>query len=358
MPEQDRTRAAGVDRRRFLGSGVALTIGAIGQATAGPTSAGRSRAEGKTAHPYNERTHKAMPTRNLGKTGYQVGIFSLGGQATVEIPGKAKESEAIVSRAIDLGVNYIDTAAAYGDGTSETHIGQVLKHRRREVFLASKTHRRDYDESMRLLERSLKNLQTDHLDVWQLHNVQRQEEVDQIFAKGGAIHALEKARSEGTVRFLGITGHYEPVVLAEAIRRYPFDTILLAVNAADVHYLSFIKYLLPEAQKQGLGIIGMKIATRGRILSSWNPPPVDQQPERLRTPLKGTLTMKESLCYNFSLPLSTNIVGVDDLRQLEENVQCASEFSPLCEAEMRELEYRTLPVVRQALYFRRWNLPS
>jgi uncharacterized protein len=354
MPEQDKTRAAGVDRRRFLGTGVALTIGAIGQAAAEQMSPHESR----TDQPYNERTHKAMPTRNLGKTGFQVGIFSLGGQATLEIPGKAQESEAIVNRAIDLGINYIDTAAGYGDGVSETHIGQVIKHRRREVFLASKTHRRDYDESMRLLERSLKNLQTDHLDTWQLHNVQRQEQVDEIFAKNGAIHALEKARSEGLVRFLGITGHYEPIVLLEAIKRFPFDTILVAVNAADVHFLSFIRYLLPEAQKRGLGIIGMKIATRGRMLSCWNPPPVDQQPERMRTPLKGALTMKESLYYNFSLPVSTNIVGVDDIRQLEENVQWASQFSPLCDDEMRELEFRTLPVVRQALYFRRWNLPS
>jgi predicted aldo/keto reductase-like oxidoreductase len=351
---ENKKREAMVDRRQFLGSGVAVTVAAVGQAAAAPGQA----AKAKTEHPYNERTHKAMPTRNLGKTGYQVGIFSLGGQATLEIPGKAKESEAIVNRAIDLGINYIDTAAAYGDGTSETHIGQVIKNRRREVFLASKTNRRGYDDSMRLLERSLKNLQTDHLDLWQLHNVQRQDEVEQIFANDGAIKALEKARAEGVVRFLGITGHFEPIVLAEAIKRYPFDTILMAVNAADVHYLSFIKYLLPEAQRRGMGIIGMKLATRGRMLSSWTPPALDQQPERLRTPLKGTITMKESLYYNCSLPVSTNIVGVDDVQQLEENVKWASQFSPLCEAEMRELEYRTLPIVRQGLYFRRWNMPT
>jgi uncharacterized protein len=354
MSEQRGKEAAGLDRRHFLGAGVAVTVGAIGQAAAAPVAAGKTSND----QPYNDRTHKAMPTRNLGKTGFQVGIFSLGGQATIEIPGKERESELIVNRALDLGVNYIDTAAGYGDGTSERHIGQVLKSRRREVFLASKTHRRTYDESMRLLERSLKNLQTDHLDLWQLHNVQSQGDVDQVFAKDGAIHALEKARSQGIVRFLGITGHFEPIVLLEAIKRYPFDALLLAVNAADVHYLSFVRYLLPEAQRRGLATIGMKIATRGRILSCWNPPPPEQQPERMRTPLKGTITMKESLYYNFSLPVSTNIVGVDDVRQLEENVRWASEFSPLCEAEMRELEFRTLPIARQALYFRRWNLPS
>jgi predicted aldo/keto reductase-like oxidoreductase len=253
-------------------------------------------------------------------------------------------------------VNYIDSAAGYGNGASETHIGLVLKTRRREVFVTSKTADRSYDGSMKLLERTLKNMQTDHLDLWQLHNVQTRDQVEKIFSKGGAIEALEKARSEGMTRFLGITGHFEPLVLAEAIRRYKFDTILMALNAADVHYLSFIRYLLPEAQKLGVGIIGMKVATRGRILSTWNPPPLEQQPERLRTKLPGTLTMREALCYNMSLPVSTTIVGVDNIEQLEQNVKCASEFSPLSEEQMRGIEYRTLPVVRQALYFRRWDL--
>ncbi len=347
----------GCGRREFLGTGVALTMAAVARANAPhPEARPPEPAAGGYQLPYNERTHKAMPTRSLGKTGYKVGIFSLGGQATLEIPGRAEDSAAIVSRAIDLGVNYIDTAAGYGDGTSETHIGQVLKTRRREVFLASKTGDRTFDGSMKLLERSLKNLQTDHLDTWQLHNVQTQDHVDKIFAKGGAIEALEKARSEGMVRFLGITGHFEPIVLLEAIKRYPFDSILMALNAADVHYLSFIRHLLPEAQKRGIAIIGMKITTRGRVLSTWNPPPLEQQPERLRTKLRGTLTMKEALSYNMSLPVSTSIVGVDNVAQLEENVKTASEFSPLSDQQMREIEFKTLPIVRQALYFRRWDL--
>jgi predicted aldo/keto reductase-like oxidoreductase len=158
------------------------------------------------------------------------------------------------------------------------------------------------------------------------------------------------------VRFLGITGHFEPIVLLEAIRRYPFDSILMALNAADVHYLSFARYLLPEAQKRCMAIIGMKIATRGRVLSTWNPPPLEQQPERLRTKLPGTLTMKEALSYNMTLPVSTSIVGVDNVEQLEQNVKWASEFSPLSEQEMRDIEFKTLPIVRQALYFRRWDL--
>ena len=168
--------------------------------------------------------------------------------------------------------------------------------RRNEVWLSTKTHDRTYDGSMRLLEESLKNLQTDHLDTWQLHNVQRQDQVDQIFAVDGAIRAMEKAKAEGVVRNIGITGHFEPMVLLEAIKRYKFDSILLAVNAADIHYLSFKNYLLPEAQKQGIAIIGMKVTTRSRLLSSWTPPPVEEQTDvRLRTPKPGNHFNKGSI---------------------------------------------------------------
>ena len=170
------------------------------------------------------RTEPAMPTRPLGRTGYDVGIFSIGGQATLEKLWRADDSIAIVNRAIDLGVNYIDTAAAYGDGVSEKYIGEVLKTRRGEVYLASKTMERGYDDSMRLLERSLKNLQTDHLDLWQLHNVRTQDDLDRIFGAHGALKALEKARDEKMVRFLGITGHRDPFVLRKGIEQYPFDS--------------------------------------------------------------------------------------------------------------------------------------
>lgn len=232
-----------------------------------------------------------------------------------------------------------------------------MKTRRNEVWLATKTHDRTYDGSMRLLEESLKNLQTDHIDTWQLHNVQRQEDIDKIFASDGAIKALEKAKAEGIVRNIGITGHYEPIVLLDAIKRYPFDSILMALNAADVHYLSFKNYLLPEAQKQGIAIIGMKVTTRSRMLSSWTPPPLDQQTDaRSRTPKPGTITIKEALTYNMSLPVSTSIIGVDNIAQLEENVRIASEFSPLSLAQLEEIEFKTLPIVRQGLYFRRWDI--
>ncbi len=231
-----------MNRRIFLGTG--LTAAAV---AAAPVLAGDQKKTFEVERPsgnlpFNPRTFRAMPTRSFGKTGYKTGILSLGGQATLEIAGMEEESEKIIHRAIDLGINYIDTASSYGRGVSQLNIGRVMKTRRNEVFLATKTHDRTYDGSMRLLQESLKNLQTDHLNLWQLHNIQHPSQIDQIFAPDGAIKALEKAKSEGVVQFVGITGHFEPLVLLDAIRRYPFDAILMALNAADVHYLSFIKY--------------------------------------------------------------------------------------------------------------------
>ncbi len=345
-------------RRTFLGTGLAAAATVTLGNTFIPEESHRPVPLKKSdGLPFNPITFSAMPTRSFGKTGYKVGVLSLGGQATLEIKGREEESEKIIHRAIDLGINYIDTAASYGQGVSQLNIGRVMKTRRNEVWLSTKTHDRTYDGSMRLLEESLKNLQTDHLDTWQLHNVQTQDQVDQIFAASGAIMAMEKAKSEGIVKHLGITGHFEPMVLLEAIKRYPFDSILLAVNAADIHYLSFKNYLLPEAQKLGIAIVGMKVTTRGRILSSWTPPPLEEQTDaRLRTPKPGTISIKEALTYNMSLPVSTSIIGVDSIAQIEENIKIASEFSPLSQAQMEEIEFKTLPIVRQGLYFRRWEI--
>ncbi|MBK7134398.1 MAG: aldo/keto reductase [Bacteroidales bacterium] len=181
-----------------------------------------------------------MPVRPLGKTGHMVCIYSLGGQATIETPGKEDLSVQIINRAIDLGINYIDTAAGYGRATatipkaearghSERNIGQVMKTRRNEVFLASKTDDRTYDGSMRLLEKSLKNLQTDHLDLWQVHNLTKAQiaDVDKYFAADGVIKAMEKARNEKMVRFVGITGHESPAMLKIMAERYPSIMFLL-----------------------------------------------------------------------------------------------------------------------------------
>ena len=180
-------------RRQFVGT----VIG--GAAAAGMTAAGIAGA----LNPFEELPGPApspdkggMPGRPLGKMGHDVKIFSLGGQATLEEEGTEKESVGIINRAIDLGVNYIDTAAMYGGGVSQKYIGQVMKSRRKAVFLATKTHNRTYDGSMRLLEESLKSLQTSQIDLWQLHNVRTQDDLDRIFAKDGAIKALEQVLFE------------------------------------------------------------------------------------------------------------------------------------------------------------------
>jgi uncharacterized protein len=342
-------------RRDFVKTGVA---GAVGLSLGGQIAGARGQAEQQIPPPYNPRTYMAMPTRNLGRTGYRVGIFSLGGQATIEKPGMEEQSIAIVNRAIDLGVNYIDTAAAYGgkDQWSQKYIGKVIKQRRNEVFLATKTHLRTYDEAMRLLDSSLQQLNTDHLDLWQLHNIQRTDELDKIFAKDGAIHALEKARSEKTVRFVGITGHADPAVLADGLHRFQFDTILMAVNAADKHHLSFIDNLLPIALEQKLGIIGMKIPARGRILASWTPPSPQpgQQPAPGPAQRSGTLSMREALEYVLSLPVSIVIIGCDDVAQLEENARIAKEFIPLPEQQLAQTVAKTEEIKQQALFFRKW----
>jgi aryl-alcohol dehydrogenase-like predicted oxidoreductase len=286
-----------------------------------------------------------MPERPLGRTGHAVRLFSLGGQATLEQPGRRDESVAIINRAIDLGVNYIDTAAAYGRSRepnsttppiSQSYIGEVMKTRRREVFLASKTHDRTRDGSLKLLEESLKLLNTDHLDLWQLHNVRLDEQLDQIFGKGGAIEALTQARDQKMVRFLGITGHYDPAVLARGLKRFPFDTLLVALNPADTHRLSFISDLLPLANEQKLGIIGMKIPARGRLL----------RPD-------GVSSMRQAMHYVLSLPISTVIVGCDTVAQLEENVKLAREFAPMPTTEMRRLEALTASYEPEGAWFKK-----
>ena len=306
--------------------------------------------------PVNPATEKAMPTRNLGRTGYRVGLFSLGGQAAIEQPNNEAVAVPIIERAIDLGVNYIDTAAMYGGEQrwSQRYIGEVMKKRRNQVYLASKSHDRTRDGSLKLIEQSLKLLNTDHLDAWQLHHIDDQDDVDRIFAKDGAIQAFQEAREQKMVRFLGVTGHRDPDFLVQCLERFPFDQILMALNAADQHHLSFMEKLLPLAVEKQLGIIGMKIPARGRILASWKPEPVQKGWEGTAAG-PGTLEMKEALYYVLSLPVSTVIIGCDTIAQLEENVQLARDFTPLSERQLATLTQKAEPVARQALFFRRWS---
>jgi aryl-alcohol dehydrogenase-like predicted oxidoreductase len=343
-------------RRNFLKGGGAAAAALV-------AGAGSVRAAARILPdlPSNPVTPNAMPTRNLGKTGYRVGVFSLGGQAALERANNEEVSVAIVNRALDLGVNYLDTSSIYGGPQrwSEQYIGKVMKTRRREAFLASKTKERTRDASMQMIEKSLQLLQTDHLDLWQLHDIGTMTDVNEVFAKGGAMEALMEMREQKVVRNLGITGHYRPDALMECIHRYPFDTILMALNAADPHQFSFRDQLLPLAVEKQMGIIGMKVPARGRILSTWTPPPIEEQKHMwegmVLAPRPGTITMRDALYYTLSHPVSTVIIGCDSVAQLEENVALARAYTPLSNSQMAALEAKTEPVASQALFFRHYD---
>ncbi len=289
--------------------------------------------EEKMTEPKEE--DKMIPRRTLGKTGYAVSLFSLGGEATVEQSGRAEEAEAIINRAIDKGVNYIDTAPTYGGGGSENNIGRVMAYRRDEVFLATKTGDRSYDGTMRLIEQSLERLRTDHIDLYQLHNVRTEGDLERTFAADGSVKALEKLKDEGVIRFTGITGHRDPDVLLKGITEYPFDCLLMSFNAGDVHYAPFQEKLLQEAVKKEMGIIAMKVATRGRIFRE-----------------DGLPGMKQALDYVFSFPISTAIVGISSESEVDENAQIAANFEQLSGDELKRLERLVKPYEQEANFFK------
>lgn len=342
------------NRRNFLKTTGAVAAGLLanGAALASPSVAVLPPL------PANPTTPAAMPTRNLGKTGYKVGIFSLGGQAALEKPDNFDTAVPIIERALDLGINYIDTSSIYGGPQrwSEQYVGRVMKMRRQQAFLATKTKERTRDGSLRMIEKSLTLLNTDHVDLWQLHDIGLPEDVNAVFAKGGAMEALLEMQQQKVVRFLGVTGHYRPEALIDAINRHPFDTILMALNAADTHIHSFTEQLLPLAVEKQMGIIGMKVPSRGRLLASWTPPPVEQQQHMWEgsaiATRPGVMNMRDAMHFTLTHPVSTIIVGCDTIAQLEENVQIARDFTPLSQPQMAALNELAAPVAKQSLFFR------
>jgi aryl-alcohol dehydrogenase-like predicted oxidoreductase len=359
MKTNDTPQDAGNQNRRgFLKIGAAsiatgLSAGVIAASASGEvTSTENSPAAARAIQ-------DMMPTRNLGKTGFRVGIFGLGGQGALEKASNESLALQMIQRALELGVKYFDTSAIYGgpDRWSERYLGKGLKGSRDHVFIATKTKERTRDAALKNLDVSLKLLDTDHIDTWQLHDVGIQEDIDQIFGKGGAIEALVQARDQKMVRHLGVTGRFRPEALMECIHRFPFDTVLMGVNAADKYYYSFEKDLLPLAVEKQMGIIGMKVMARGRILSSWTPPPVEEQKHSWEgrgaiTTTPGTLTKRETFYYNLSLPISTAIIGCDSVEQVEECVELARSFTPLSQAQMAAMEAKVEPVAKQSLFFR------
>src|SRR6201987_1996012 len=359
MSEKNSASPRNKGRRDFLKIGGAATAALLA-----PSAFASTPNKTLPSMPSNPKTTAAMPIRNLGKTGYKVGIFSLGGQAALEKANNFDVAVPIVNRALDLGVNYIDTSSIYGgpERWSEQYVGKVMAKRRDQAFLPTKTQERTRDGSMRMIEKSLQLLQTDHIDLWQLHDIGTLYDVDQVFAKGGAMEALLEMQQQKVVRYIGITGHYRPDALMECIHRHDFDTILMAMNAADPHHYSFNEALLPLAVEKQMGIIGMKIPARGRILSSWNPPSIEQQKHSwegmaIQTSSPGTLNMREAMYYTLSRPVSTVIIGCDSIAQLAENVQLARDFTPITDKQAGELVAKAEPCAKPSLFFRFYERP-
>jgi aryl-alcohol dehydrogenase-like predicted oxidoreductase len=206
--------------------------------------------------------------RNLGRTGARVLPVSLGGEGILRTTGKAKEAVPVILEALRLGVRYCDTAPAYQQ--SQDYYGEAFRaagpQARDGVFLASKTHERTRDRALRLLDDSLRRLATDRLDLWQMHDLRDRAELDVMCRKGGALDAASEARRDGRVRFVGLTGHHDPDVLLEAMRRYAFDSVLVSINPADPRRRPFISTVVAEARRQGIGVVGMKVLAAGRLV--------------------------------------------------------------------------------------------
>ncbi len=271
-------------------------------------------------------SENAMPTRRLGKTEYEVSTFSLGGVSTMSREGERDAALEIINHALDLGVNYIDTAADYGAGVSESHLGEVMKDRRDEVFLATKAHVYDYDGVMRMCEESLERLQTDYLDLYQHHRVQNIELLDRIAQPDGALPAFERLREEGVARHIGITSH-TPHVMTEALARHDFECVLITINPAHMVYgtpynADDLTTFLATAAEKDVGVIAMKVVNNGDILE------------------RG-LTAEEAIHYALSRQaVSTACLGITEANQLDENVAAAHTFQQLSEEELEELEQR------------------
>ncbi|AGP36858.1 aldo/keto reductase [Sorangium cellulosum] len=314
--EPNETEGADASRRGVLRA-AATTAAAIATGAAGGAP---------SAAPEAPRGAAAAPPRTLGRTGAQVEAVSLGGEGILRTTGRHREAVPVILEALRLGVRYCDTAPAYQQ--SQDYYGEAFRaagpSAREQVFLASKTHARDRDGALRLLDDSLRRLGTDHLDLWQLHDLRELDELDAIFGKGGAIEAVEQARADGRVRHVGITGHHDPQILVEAMRRYPVDTVLCAINPADPARLPFLTTVVEEARRRGVGVIGMKIMAAGRLLQ-----------DRAATP-------SELIRYAAS-HADTVIIGCSSIAEVRENLGARSLPFPMPPAERAALEARVAP---------------
>ena len=266
-----------------------------------------------------------IPLRPLGATGEMVSALGLGGYHIGKMKNE-REAIRIVHAAIDAGVTFMDNAWEYHDGRAETIMGKAIADRRDRVFLMTKvcTHGRDKREAMRQLEQSLRRLRTDVLDLWQIHECVYDNDPDRHFARGGVIEALEQAKRQGKVRFIGFTGHKHPDIhLAMLAHDFTFDTCQLPLNCFDASFRSFEEQVLPVLVRRGIAPLGMKsLSGDGRQVQ------------------KKVVTAEEALRYAMSLPVATTISGIDSMRVLRQNLRVAAGFKPMAQRQMDALRKR------------------
>ena len=260
--------------------------------------------------------------RSFGRTGQRLTVIGQAGSRLALLRTKER-ARVQVQHAYDLGLNYFDCARSYWDGHSEEVYGDVLSGVRKELFITTKTTKRTKQGAEDELHLSLAALKTDYIDLWQMHAIQSQAEIDQIFAPGGAMETFDAARKAGKCRFMGFTGHFDPKIHVAMLKAYDkWDSILMPLHAADPAYLSFEKITLPEAVERGIGIQGMKVFGNAFLLR--------------------VLNAEECLRYTLSLPIHCSPVGCSTLGQLDDDVRFVKSFKPYTPAEMEDLRKRAV----------------
>jgi predicted aldo/keto reductase-like oxidoreductase len=265
----------------------------------------------------------AIAKRPLGATGLQVSILGLGGGRIGTLPDE-KAAVDVVKLCYDSGVNYFDTAAAGAYGLSQARYGVALKGLRDKVVFGTKTRHRTWTQAEIDLNQSLSNLGTDYLDLYQIHNIMNDEDLDFIFARRGVMELIEKARKDGRIRFVGITGHTTPAILNKIMERYKFDTVLIPLSVTDGanKQKSFEKETLPLAKQKGMGVIAMKTLGAGILVR------------------ERTAPLPDALNYVWSLPISTAILGCNAVEQVAADVKLARAHKQLTAAEMDAIRER------------------
>jgi aryl-alcohol dehydrogenase-like predicted oxidoreductase len=266
-----------------------------------------------------------IPLRPLGRTGVKVSALGMGGHHLGDVPTVDQAVE-LVHEAIAGGVAFFDNCWEYYDGRSEDWLGRGLKGKRNNIFLMTKvcTHGRSGALGLKMLEESLRRLQTDHLDLWQIHGVSFDNDPQLAYAKGGIVEAFDKAKQQGKTRFVGFTGHKNPAVHLKMLELgYPFDTVQMPLNAFDATFRSFEQQVLPELNRRGIAALGMK-SFGGTAMSI----------------KRGVVSPEELLRYAMSLPVAVTISGMDSLKVLRQNLKVAQNFVPMSAQEMQALRDR------------------